>query len=124
MLHGARGNNHSIALLKKLLCHRGICRIGIAGKLDTQLFHKVATTLHDIFLELHVGDTVHEQAAGTVIALDHTHASTTARKLPRRRQTGRAGANYGYERGIPPAGSKRRGPPVAHSWSEMARSLS
>ena len=97
---GTRGNNYSIALLKKLLCHRRICHIGIADKLDTQLFHKVATALHDIFLELHVGDTVHEQAAGAVIALDHTHASATARKLPCRRQTGRAGANHGYERSV------------------------
>ena len=95
-----RCNNYSIALLKKLLCHRRICRIGIAGKLDTQLFHKVATTFHDIFLELHVGDTVHEQTAGAVIALNHTHASTTARKLPCRRQTGRTGANHRYEWGI------------------------
>ena len=75
----ARRHDNRVEFLGKPHSHRGIGRVGVQAKLDAKLCHKLDTARDHRLLELHVGDTVHEKAARTVVALDHRDAGAAAR---------------------------------------------
>ena len=78
---GASSHRHSVKAVE-LGRHRRVRYIGAQLEHNTQLAHERHATLDHRLLELHVGNAVHEQAAGAVVALKHRHAGAATRKLP------------------------------------------
>ena len=101
----ARRHDNCIEFLGKPCSHRGIGRVGVQAKLDAKLGHELGAARDHRLLELHVGDTVHEKAARTVVALRHRDMGTAAREVPSGDQTCRPRTNHGDLRGI--RGSRR-----------------
>ena len=77
---GTGGQDDRIGLGKQLVCMPD--RIRIADELDAALLHELDALPHDLLGKLHAGDTVAEQAAGTLVPLVYAHAQTTPREFP------------------------------------------
>src|SRR5439155_10943889 len=68
---GATTEDHRVALLAEFSCWPMDAYGGVCDKLHPFFGHQVDAPLHDGFVELHVGNTIHEQATDTVGALVH-----------------------------------------------------
>ena len=104
----ARSHNHGVEA-RKLSRNLGRGGVGTAANLDAVLLHEVEPALDDLLGKLHVGNSIHEKAARTVMALEERHARAAARELPRRSQAGGAGPNHGDAGCVLSGRRKRRG---------------
>lgn len=75
-------DHHGVEGLDELVGYRWIGDVRSEEEFDPELLHERDATHHHRFLELHVGDAVHQQAAGTVIAFEDSHACTATGELP------------------------------------------
>ena len=69
--------------------------LGVGDELDAFGGHEIDAALHDLLVELHVRDAVHEQAADAVVAFEHGDQMAGPVELRGGGQAGRAGADDG-----------------------------
>ena len=89
------GSHHDGVKAIELGRHRRVRNVSTQLEHNAQLAHERHATLDHGLLELHVGNAVHEQTARAVVALKHSHAGPTTRKLPCCHQTSGTGAHHG-----------------------------
>jgi hypothetical protein len=75
----AGGENHGVKFLQQFFRRIIFSDFGVADKFHAFFFQQRQAAQHDFFfVELHVGDAIHEQAAGTVGAFKHGDESWPA----------------------------------------------
>src|SRR2546425_9616030 len=79
--------HHRVELLAEFGCWHMDAYGGVRDKLHPFFGHQVDAPLHDDFVELHVGNTIHEQTTDAVGALVHGHPVAGAIQL---RSTGKS----------------------------------
>ena len=68
----ADAEHDRVVFIEEIFCWQVCANFGIGDKLDARFDHEVDAALHDFFfVELHVGDAVHEQSANAVRTLVH-----------------------------------------------------
>lgn len=112
---GASANEHDVVLGLELPAIDVLADVGVGHKLDTLGSHEVDTALNNALVELHVGDTVHEQSTNAVIAVVDGHGVASLVELVSGRKTGRAGTNDGNALASAELGRGRNDPALLES---------
>ena len=92
----AAAEHDSVEILHQLARRDVLAHLGVGHKGNPLGRHQVDAALHDAFVQLHVGDAVHQQAADAVGALEDGHAVPGPVELRRAGQPGRPRADYGH----------------------------
>ena len=87
------GKHDGIVLLQKGLRLDILPDIHTGQEGDALLLHDADLAVHDLLLQLHVRDPVHQKAPDAVIALIHRHLMTSVIQHIRTGKSGRAGAD-------------------------------
>ena len=95
-LRRAGADDGRVVFVEKYLGLDILADISVADEFDALVFHQLNATQHYLlFVELHVGDAIHEEATGAISALEDGDAVASAVELRRGGKAGRAGANDG-----------------------------
>jgi hypothetical protein len=108
---GTGGDDHRVVLLpQRLKGDITLANEAASDVLDALSSHEVNTTLNDVLVELHVGDTVHEQTTNTVGTLVYGDFVTSLVELIGGSETCGTGANNGDSLTRTPLGRSRDHP--------------
>mmetsp|Transcript_10091 Transcript_10091/g.29727 ORF Transcript_10091/g.29727 Transcript_10091/m.29727 type:complete len:359 (+) Transcript_10091:697-1773(+) len=110
---GAHGEEHGVVFLAQVLGLDVHAHLHPALEGDALRLEDVEAPLHAILLKLHVGDAVHEQAAGLLVALVDRHRVALAVEHVRRRETRRARAHHRHLLARPRLRGLRHDPALA-----------
>ncbi len=92
---GARGEQHGVEAFAQVVGGDVDADVDAGGEDDALGLHLGEPGVHDVLLDLEVGDAVAQQAADPVVALEDGHGVPGAGELLRGGQAGRAGADHG-----------------------------
>jgi hypothetical protein len=108
---GTSGDDHGVVfLLERVESDVALTNEAASDVLDALGGHEVNTALNDILVELHIGDTVHEQTTNTVRALVDSHLVTSLVELVGSGKTSRSGTDDGDSLTRAPLGRSRDHP--------------
>ena len=96
----ARRHDHGIELGTQVGGDRRIGGIDSQAEHDAKLVHKGHAALDHVFRKLHIGNAVHEQPAGAVVALNDRHQRPAPRELPCGSKPRRPRSHHGNPRRI------------------------
>ena len=106
-LGGTAAQHHRVILIQQLLGSHSAAHVGVGAEVDPLRCHQVHPALNHLFVQLHVGDAVHQQAADPVGPLIDSDCVAPVVQLVRHRQPGRAGADDGHLFPSPQLGRRR-----------------
>src|SRR5687767_9578012 len=93
---GAGAKNDGLEFVEELTRSQRLADVAIANELDAFLFEQLDPAQDDfLFIELHVGDAVHQQAAGAIRTFEDGYGVAGPVQLRRRRQARGARPHYG-----------------------------
>ncbi len=96
-LGGTGTNDCSVKFLEQLVRRVISTDVGVAEELDALSFHLAEAPEDYLFLvQLHVGNAIHQQAAGTIGTFEDGYPMARAIELRCSTQSGGARADYGY----------------------------
>jgi hypothetical protein len=88
--------HYSVKFLEQVFRRKVFANLGVAQELHALFFKDFETAQDDLFLiQLHVGDTIHEQPTGAIGAFKHGDPMTSLVELRGGAKTGRAGTDDG-----------------------------
>ncbi|MNC21323.1 hypothetical protein D3C75_692980 [compost metagenome] len=93
---GAAAKHNSVKLSLQLFRRIILANFCVGDEGDAFLLQQLHTAFHNGFLQLHVGDAVHQKPAGTVGAFEYGNGVPCFIQLGGSSQTGRTGADNGY----------------------------
>ena len=92
----AGGDQHGVMLDAQLFEAGVAADLEVEMELDAASGQKLGAAFDDVLFELEIGDAVHQQAAGTVVAVIDVDLVALAAQLLRRRHAARPGADDAY----------------------------
>ena len=104
---GTAAQHHSVVAVQQLFCRHGPADVHIGAELHALGLHDLNAALDDRFVQLHVGDAVHQQAAHAVGTLEHSHRVAALIQVFGHRKARGAAAHHGYA--LAGAGGRRCG---------------
>ena len=106
-LLGTAAQHHGIVAVQQLFGGNSPAHIHVGAELHALSLHDLDAALDDGFVQLHVGDAVHQQAAHAVGTLEHSHGVAALVQVFSHRKAGGAAAHHGYA--LAGAGGRRCG---------------
>ena len=95
-LLGTAAQHHGVVAAQQLFGGKDAAHIHVGAELHALGLHELDAALDDRFVQLHVGDAVHQQAAHPVGALEYGHGMAALVQVLGHRQAGRAAAHHGH----------------------------
>ena len=106
-LLGTAAQHHGIVAVQQFFGGNSPAHIHVGAELHALGLHDLGAALDDGFVQLHVGDAVHQQAAHAVCTLEHSHGVAALVQVFGHRKAGGAAAHHSYA--LAGAGGRRCG---------------